>query len=1791
MSEPAADMALALAAFKRSLTQGAAGGDALAGESLSATQLAWLALPPVWLESVVVLGFPGEWSHSSPRSALARGPEALALFERLVATGRLQRVVGEAPWNEGSWYLLPDTQRAFAFETALRTTTGGVSTLHRELTLLVQHLLNIEREVPNGFPPVLKQFIEMFSGADPRRLGAGLDAAVLRAIERARESGSAFAPAARELIDMADPLARVFGGELQVALARARRRLELFERRAHDERSLTNYTKRPKLERAFVDFLDRANDSWALHYIGGGGMGKTMLMRRITTTLAREYNLVTSRIDFDHINPDYPARAPGLLLMALAEDLKLDDSDSVEYLLERFSASIAAAHRELEGAVRGHSQASSAVGARVSEAESLFIEVLAVIADRSRVVLILDTCEELARVRPNGDLPDSVVKTFELLERLHRAVPSLRVVFSGRRPLARRGLGWEVDRQQLPERPYLLRCEVNAFDEEEAHGFLAAYRQQGRQVDQRWWPEVLRLCAMEPGFNPYDLNLYASWLTAKADSSQDAPVDPVALLQGGAHFYVRERIVRRVADVVRPWLPYLVYLRHFDRTLLAEVTGKSGPAFEATLQEITCQEWIQAEWGAQWQLSQAGPAKALETWRVDENIRVRLARYYLDEEPAVWESAAARLRERLPGLILSRPWSQLTLDYFEVACLLLLATPTVGYAWWRGVEEKISRDRAWLWGMEIVERLFVALDHDASGKTPNILRAAVLATNAALRTKLGMKPSLLARRRFDGDAPSTYWMRALMSAGPGDGSLEFRQLYYRSCAGIAGAYRWRQPPLMEEQFDEHFAGLLDPVCAPGTLEDSHYPAIETAMLENLTETLESVEWRNFAPRPLVQKIIARIDADLGLLRLPYSLFARMFRVRLQRLADLEGPDMTWLGQFEPGSAEWAGLESLDWTPPEAPATRLVLEGWRTGWSRSAPMMPDSLWRESLRLQREGAPLESLDHDRLLAAQCLRTADSQLPEDADDALIEASLRLNAQAVPQCCAHREIPPLFVVALEVRADHGRITEVVTRCHEIIQNTGLPLDVRQEVERLLLRLTVKWRLGDMGIGRQTSLETSARLADRLLLGAAAAFDSSRPPYAGRWVAALEAAREKDPRAEIRWGDVAELHIQLDWAEAWDRVLLETLRSNPPRLGKSLHPDYDDALGLRELALKGSPWPVVTRVRRGLAGLALGEGSLLALRQPELALVLLDLAAANYGDCGDVVGRFLALNTKVLALRQSGRDPNRAIADVRAAFDACSATNAVPRSLATSDLGRRPDIESPIFAWWPWLLRFHFAVSGSLPDPGVGDSQEAGSQLDSLGVTSREPGPDLRRALLGGTASVSTGKPVTSPRPRDWTSWLRTGLLRAVSPYFRFFLFGAGLGLGAWSLYSLTHWLLKLGGEDNATPLYTLGVLAEVVVACAVFVAVMRPYLAWLQSMTGLRYWIARVASPTVFELREQARTLFDGKQPYRMSDFALPLPLTEESYADRAKREASRTPAQRDRGQWILRTVGALVNIELVIPDDCAAEPWEAIFALRGYSTRFGQTRYRFRRTSDPTDLRSTRPDLFGGIGKPFTNGPMVVRTLFSGRDDATVFRDAWLRVILNQDRYFSYQSEAESQSSSPQANFSGRVGVLHLVAEVSESERGLSIRPREGRELLAAEIARQFPDLRLVILQLPTRREVRRFKHDCLQAARARTFAAQLFSAGAQAVLVIPSLTAKISLDALKPLIETIAKRPGDATMALMVATRRMQEVIATELRAEAISRGHIDPVSQLEVPFDVCLYCRSNVSLRVRPQETP
>ena len=279
-----------------------------------------------------------------------------------------------------------------------------------------------------------------------------------------------------------------------------------------------------------------------------------------------------------------------------------------------------------------------------------------------RVLLILDTCEELTKLPPVGEIIPNLQATFQIMEWIHEAVPDLRVIFSGRRLLALSGYGWQAvdpDLSQsegkhrcLPvEKSYLRLYEVRGFGDDspsEVERFFADKKKLRlspamRQAILAHSPEGGRAAKLdytpprpaEKGqrYNPFDLDLYANWV------AQDSSLTPETLGTGGADPYVAMRIIHRIKDpeVRDIAIPAAVLLRRFDREMLRPALDVDEDRFEEIYQQLGDQEWTDTQQDA-----------TLRTTflEIDRRLCPRLQAYF-DRSGFPWPQITQRLAPAL----------------------------------------------------------------------------------------------------------------------------------------------------------------------------------------------------------------------------------------------------------------------------------------------------------------------------------------------------------------------------------------------------------------------------------------------------------------------------------------------------------------------------------------------------------------------------------------------------------------------------------------------------------------------------------------------------------------------------------------------------------------------------------------------------------------------------------------------------------------------------------------------------------------------------------------------------------------------------------------------------------------------------------------------------------------------------------------------------------------------------------------------------------------------------------------
>src|SRR5215475_2193871 len=562
---------------------------------------------------------------------------------------------------------------------------------------------------------------------------------------------------AASVVAVARVVGEVVGGPLAGAARRAQWRLDLAHRTAEDAQHLRHYLRREDTERAFDELLDPGAGQWALHLLGAGGVGKTMLVRYLasgTYTANRGTpRFPVGRVDFDHLDPRYPQQRPAELLLALADELAGFAGTRGAYSsYRRFQDAAVALHEEMARATADASRQESLLDSAVAAFARFLADLPA------PVVLVLDTCEELAKLYTLGSSAPAIDRTFELLERLHERRPDLRVVLAGRRwlvppPDAPRRVAGPL----LRPRPYLRVLEVGGFSREEALAYLQA-RERARAAANldpegpyvRWaaqaralaeararLPDALRDALLDRSVqhrdgedtwhNPFELAGYCEWAFSEPD------LDPEELRTAPGDPYVERRIIGRLGDgPARDGLAVAAAFGRFDRALAAPGWRRSGVDPDAAFDALAAQEWVfTLSVGAD------GRPRVVE---IDEHLRDRI------------QHVTKRSRESFPvdrhqlgrdaaAVIDRTPLGELPAETVEAAVHLL--PPDEAGPLWQRTEDRIVADGEWAWAAQVVPRVAaLALNRaEAHPDQPTIL-AAILATQAAAGIHTGLGQSL-----------------------------------------------------------------------------------------------------------------------------------------------------------------------------------------------------------------------------------------------------------------------------------------------------------------------------------------------------------------------------------------------------------------------------------------------------------------------------------------------------------------------------------------------------------------------------------------------------------------------------------------------------------------------------------------------------------------------------------------------------------------------------------------------------------------------------------------------------------------------------------------------------------------------------------------------------------------------------------------------------------------------------------------------------------------------------------------
>ncbi|GGN72560.1 hypothetical protein GCM10010112_41070 [Actinoplanes lobatus] len=913
----------------------------------------WLALAPSWTgESALATGFPAA-DPGDEQDYFDRLGELVHHWEQRGVAQRNGTLKPDQLWLTEFWHTT--AQRRAVLEAAV-SMLGGPA-LAAEARLIAGRLQALDLDVP--LDPVMRNWIDLAitdGAGHPER----------RFLDRVRELCRSYhvseAQAHITAAEIFEPVARPAFGE---AVEAARRLVRLANRRAHDRHSLREYQPRSAWTAELRTLLNGDGREWAMHLIGTGGTGKTSFVRYVASGDFAEHTglpqITVGRVDFDLLSPEYPARRPAHLLTEFAHELAS----------EVRTGAAEEARAEFYRLAYVADEATGPAGV-VATADALraFVRFLTELS--GRVLLILDTCEELSRADPAGAPDAAVAATFEVLAAVHRGLPSVRVLLCGRRPMEP---GSGVSMRTVRAR---------GFNEEEATRYLTR-PDDGVVMPASLVEAILTLSPehAEPPdrsgrrFSPFDVRLYRQWWASEKDITDEQ------LRLSGRSAYVQERIVGRLTQ---RWsvgaLPAVALLGTFDgRTLESVIRDQSD--VEAVIAEFARQDWIDAR------PDPAGEGQVLEV-HASMLPLLRVWAHGLAEEKLA--TVRRNLAVALGAQLETRPLEQLSVA--NVVSAIRLAAPVVAVRLWERLEARMGTAGDWAWMSRLCPRVLGALaeakipegrrrDGEPEGTEPpdDLLLAAVRATAVAVAARSGAA--------FD---RAGEWRAVLRLVGDRTGWAAER-LRLRARLGVLAATA-REAMAAPDAVAETTTLIRD------TLEhERRLTGGVVAVIEAIAEVTEA--------GPRLEPIAAAVHDWLPVDTDPVTtICARLAVYRLTQGGPehpLDVRDLDRAAREAPvGVDPWP-----DWIAPPSVLIRLNLHLAARAYLSGAPLreLPLQQWERDAE-----ARSATVDSDRLLSV-CLhlRLGHGTVARDHLDRLRPLAGPTD-RAVPRLRVHRLIPPLF-------------------------------------------------------------------------------------------------------------------------------------------------------------------------------------------------------------------------------------------------------------------------------------------------------------------------------------------------------------------------------------------------------------------------------------------------------------------------------------------------------------------------------------------------------------------------------------------------------------------------------------------------------------------------------------------------------------------------------------------------------------------------------------------------------------
>ncbi len=1151
-------------------------------------------------------------------------------------------------------------------------------------------LLAQERGTPTS--PVVACWAEMAAGG-PKDAAALLNSQVERLVA-AGDMGQAMI-----WVNTATMLSQVFKGDLDMATLLGNRRLELAYRQMQDKRYLQYLLVRQEQVDDFLALLKESGPAWALHYIGISGVGKTTLIRHITANLAAQLHISTSRVDFDYLSPDYPVRKPGQLLVELAKELQFyGTSTHHEQLFNKFQERIVSLHEEVSD--KPVLDPLDNINWRTFErAIGAFCDFLRMLPEP--VIFILDTCEELAKLQPVGGRLPSVEATFAVLERIHQRVPSIRVLFAGRRLLARSGDGWSLDKTRmlegqalLPEaKPYLRLHEIQGFTKEEAHSFLTSIKklspsEELEEAILKRSPDVGSVAPIQwhrprkqaegTRYNPFDLALYADWV------QEDPSLTPASISAGSTDPFVEMRIVSRIKrSDARSLLPAVILLRRFDRAMLRTMFEGNTPIFDEVYWELSNQEWLEYQ-----------PEEKTAFLEINRNLYPRLLEYYKDpERQSQLEVARKRLAPGLTTLVDTHPLGELRLSHIEAALRIL--PEDQGAQLWDRLSCRITTEQAWDWARTIIEGILG--ENGAVASLKHKARAHVRATYIA--AQIHQQPNL------DLTAP---WTEVAQTASLDPTPQLSQWLQQRALAGRIGATRLTKSRPSADLLTDFWSLVTTFSASLATLRDAdtfrteQLAASLCAAIEALLEQAEPARDTSLVPDP--------VQVDTWAKRISNYLSSPVLQAFAAMLA---GRAMALHGRWQEAKVFLQHADTL--LPDDAQSQQQCWADWR---------IPSSL-PDYIRLQRLHAipcnrltlsqvellswqqaaisRLNLIDAERLTSAiLTLRLARGVIPTEELNELAKLDIYHSNRELA-CNAHRATPPLFATRALALLALGMVNEAMNALNERLNISILTASdtegLVQAAQQAKIQILRRMRMARSEPSLIEQLTKSGEPDDLdLVLPLLAVISGSNHvldvehmelpeflPVSHAWWRS-QSTLTKDivtptvRRLLVAASNIDNANTQSDFALislAMDRYEAELLSPDVQRSGERLafnpetwfarYPMQTEqglrlmlrayaldilAPGIRDKEAFLQQWTAQVGTR-WMAKLALDEGELLALRLPTQACLLLDLARDWFTRADDPVGAFIAATCRCIATIHSDtkRDLDTALQQIQITY------------------------------------------------------------------------------------------------------------------------------------------------------------------------------------------------------------------------------------------------------------------------------------------------------------------------------------------------------------------------------------------------------------------------------------------------------------------------------------------------------------------------------------------------------------